>query len=122
MSLAIHGEIIAGSGCTLLARLLDNTGNPLQPTEVASINVTVFDMSTSAVITEIVPTVTAVLNSTVTTGPMWNADSTGYNFTLPMPGTAFLTGGTSYQVVVAVTPIMGSPTLILFNLECDSVY
>jgi hypothetical protein len=129
--LASRGEIIAGSGCTLLARVLDSSGQPLQVSEVAAITVNVFDMTTAIQTTAIqysatalsplAPQVSSVL-TTLTTGPMWTADAVGYNFNLTLPGTAFPNGATSYQVVVAITPIVGGTVMMLWELAADYVY
>jgi hypothetical protein len=85
-----------GSGAAI-----PSEGKWLQQADVASITCKVIDVTNND--TEITPAPTVsvasvILNTPVTDGTIWDADTTGYNFLHDLAGSYFPTGGNVYQV------------------------
>jgi hypothetical protein len=79
------------------------------------------DRQTPVAAHENVPlTVADVVFNTLQTGPLWSADSQGYNFRHTLDGgaaSAFPVAGLSYQVRCEVTPTDGPLIVVRFQLK-----
>lgn len=109
---------------TCLARLtarnatgaaITGEGYWIKQADVTSITCKVFDDSAAQVEITPAPTVTvssAIIDTPVTDGVIWTADSVGYNFLFDIAGTYFPTGGHIYRVeFFATLATSGNATL-----------
>lgn len=124
----IHGLVFKGGAAVLLARVVGLDGVPLLTPQVDSIRYTAAtldaadpDRQTPLAGHENVPlTVADVLFNTLAVGPLWSADSQGYNFRHTLDGgaaSAFPVAGLSYQVRYEVTPTGGPLIVVRFQLK-----
>ena len=109
-------------GCTLLARVtardatgaytgVRGEGNWIKQADLAAqgtgITCAVFDRSSAtpdtAVTTPTVTITSAIQDTPVTNGYVWDVDDVGYNFLLDLAGTLFPTGGKLYRVEITFT-------------------
>jgi hypothetical protein len=123
MGEVLSAIISAESAQTLLARITDLAGDILTPDAVSTVSVEVFDRNTRLQIgATINPSPSAVIAATLQTTAVWTQDSTGFNFSIVIPGTYFPAGGTTYRVEVTITPIGGNPFKALWDLPAIEVF
>lgn len=123
--LVTKGKIIENSAVILTSRLINaNTGSPIVPANVSSINLEVWD-TTSADGTEVGTAVDLdpadVILPSLNTGYL-SDDPTGYNLRIDLSGDNFPDGGKVYRVEVKVTPTTGDPWYRLWELTTLNVY
>lgn len=95
---------------TLLARLMADNGSGdavagegkwLEQADFSTIVCHVYDLSNANAEVGTAPTVTVssvIIDTPVTDGVIWTADSTGYNFKHTVAGTYFPNGGRAYEI------------------------
>lgn len=113
------GLIAAGTGVTLLARVVGNLGVPVTRASLSAVSWLLTNLATGATAAGTFPVAGTVYDALQVGDPRWNADATGYNFlgqipaaNFPVPsGPAPLAGPVPvrWQVAVTITPVAGEP-------------
>lgn len=133
MYVVVGGPIQAASGIVLMARVLGQTGTPINQAALASIGYVVTDLTAGTVGVSTPLTVsTVIFNALQQNDPRWVLDSQyspgpdgnfGYNFLAALPASTFpLTPGGAipegyppiqnhdYQIDVSFVPVVGQTT------------
>lgn len=124
----ILSDVFDGNTATLMARILDWSGNVLTVENTLSVTYTIWNTSTNAAVsghTAVSVTPSACLYDTLQTPEIWTADDTGFNFawtpdvsTNPAFGTGDGTAvGLIFLVVFTIQPTSGQALLIRFRLN-----
>lgn len=95
---------------TLIARLVDETGQIVQQSDVEAISLQVRDLGTNEIVGDHSLAKASVIFDAYQTGYIWDVDSTGYNFKYTVD-TPHLTvpGGKRYRFEVEVRRSSGGP-------------
>lgn len=119
------GIVVAGSGVSLLARLLGNDGNLLTQASLSSIAYSVYNVTDSASGGAGTLTVSSVIfDSLQQSDRRWRVDSIdrpgvdgryGYNFAATLAASLFTSGGDVHQVDVTFTPASGEPFVVVWR-------
>lgn len=124
----IHGAAFAGATATLLARLVDEYGDPISPAEIVSAVYSIDEapLDYSAPPTAVTGhqsrslTVADVLNDTLQLDAAWDVDGVGYNFKhTPDASTdaPFPDAGATYEVRYTFTNSAGLPVVFRFRID-----
>ncbi len=124
----IYGAAFKNGSATLLARVIDQSGNNVLPAGINSVKYTVYllndqnpDARTAvAGHTDASLSVAAVLFATLQTDPLWTVDATGYNFRHVLDVSAhpaFAVAGRRYLVEYQLTPGAGQVILVRFRIN-----
>jgi hypothetical protein len=120
----VTGTAPAGGAVTLLARILGQNAQPLTYESLASIAITVTDLTSGAVLASNAPLVpSAVVFDQLQYDPRWTKDTpqapappvplgdglSGYNFLTVIPAAWNPTIGDTIQARVTFTPLVGQP-------------
>jgi hypothetical protein len=114
-----YAQVVAGSGLTLLARVLGTDGMPIATSAVSTIGVVVTNVPDDVITLTGQPTVAATVSPTLQIDPRWNEDAVGFNITLPLPPWAFPTGDRTYRVDATITATAGAVAKVLWNVQCS---
>jgi hypothetical protein len=117
----IKAQIIANSTATLVARVQDTLGNNLLQSTTTSIVVNVFDLIAETQTYTGSQTIASVVFNTLQVDGRWSQDNTGYNVAIPLAGSCFPAGGTTYRAEVNITPTNGDAFIIIYDLQCIEV-
>lgn len=100
-------------------------GNWIKQADLTTITCAVFDRSGTTPDTPfLTPTVTiasAIQDTPVTDGKIWDIDAVGYNFLHDLPGTCFPSGGHKYRVEYAFTRSGGTTWAVIYEGIAESV-
>ena len=118
-----HGIIWEGTSPTLMARVLNSSGNPISQAGTTSVAYSIFDTSrASKVIGSGTRTVGAVIYDTYQDDDAWSVDSIGYNFRDTPAASNFPIGGRTYRVEYKITPSSGDPYYVVFEVTTRKIY
>jgi hypothetical protein len=134
MTLIYKGETIEDSATTLLGRLPRTNGTAAVPADVAALRLKVYENKAG---TLIVPegedaetydgtdltVATVILDPPVpsTADVRWTEDDP-YNVKIDLHGSHFPEGGKTYQVEVRVTPTVGDPSYLLWQVKTTNIW
>lgn len=128
----ITGIVVSGSGVTLMARILGNTGRPITRASLSSITYNVQNVTDATVEgTGTLTIASVVFDSLQQTDPRWTRDSAdepgedgawGYNFLATMAASLFADGGDRIQVDVKFTPASGEAFIVPFSFVPVTTY
>lgn len=116
---------------TLMGRILNDSYEVLTPTNVTSIEYTIFEIdeknadnltAVSGHIEESLVVADVFYSSLQTSDERWTADTTGYNFlhTIDISSyAAFTEIGKRYRVNYTITPATGQVVVVPFVVECE---
>lgn len=94
-------------------------GNWIKRADLSSITCKVFDRSSTPpdtpIATPTVTTSTAILDTPITDGLIWDVDDVGYNFLFDLAGTCFPIGGHKYLVEFYFTTTGGKTWCLAFE-------
>ncbi|MGQ9504224.1 MAG: hypothetical protein ACUVQG_03865 [Thermogutta sp.] len=122
-----YGLVFQNATATFLARVLGYDGQPVQPSQIASVRYTVAEyaddlMTTTPVQghTDVVLSPTDVLFATLQKDALWDLDDVGYNFRHVIDvsqAPAFPVAGGHYRVEYRLTPQAGQVIVVRFRVK-----
>lgn len=123
----IYGVVFQNATATFLARVLGYDGQPVQPSQIATIHYTVAesadDPSTMTPVpghSNVVLAPTDVLFATLQKDVLWDLDDVGYNFRHVIDvsqAPAFPTPGQHYRIEYRLTPHAGQVIVVRFRVK-----
>ena len=120
----ISATVFERSGCTLLARVTGHDGAPIVRSALSAGQYEVWDVSARPASRVAGPTtldLAATVFDRLQLDRRWSADAVGYNLRLPLSPAA-LPADRVYRVEVKLTPVVGEPFRVLFELRAVKVY
>lgn len=122
------GSVFKQGTATLMARVIDAAGDPINPTDVATCHYSVLEVNEaepdeSAVIAghdNVALGVGDVLFASLQTDDRWTLDAQGYNFRHEIDissSNAFPKAGVRYYVRYRLAPSVGQPVIFRFALR-----
>jgi hypothetical protein len=121
--LVTRGKVIENSPTTILARLVDAQGSLLTQANTSSISVKVFDRTSAEQVgATITPVISDTIYNTLQTDSRWTRDATGYNFAMVIGPAYFPAAPTTYRVEAKITPTIGSPFYVLWDLAAENIF
>lgn len=111
------------SPAQFMRRVTGNAGTNITQTTLSTLTVKVYDLGDpdATFVYSATLTIASVIFDTLQTDSRWTEDATGYNFLADLPGTAFPTGGTTYQVEFLFTPASGNAWIVIYQHTTLSV-
>ena len=103
-------EVFTNSPFTILLRIHVD-GEPAKQADLSSISFRAVHETAAQSVVSGSLTVSSVISDTLQTGAMWSTDSTGYNLTHNVAGTALGVAGV-YTFEYSITPTGGSATVL----------
>jgi hypothetical protein len=124
----IYGTTFKNGSVTLLARIVDASGQNIQRADLSTIKYTVYllddqdpdNRTAVADHADVALTVSAVIFDTLQTDSIWTVDATGYNFRHLLDISvhpAFTVAGRRYLVEYQLAPVAGQVILVRFRLN-----
>jgi len=123
----IYGVVFQNATAAFLARVLDYDGQPVTPSQIASVEYTVAehldDMTETTPIdghTAVALNPSDVLFATLQKGGLWDVDDVGYNFRHVIDvsqAPAFPTAGSHYRITYRLTPQTGQVIVVRFRVK-----
>lgn len=116
-----------------MARIVGNLAQPINQSSIASIALTLTDLTLGVILLSAFPisVLSAISNGLVQSDPRWQKDSPsflgpdglwGYNFLFTLPAANFVNSGDTYQIDVAFTPNIGEQWRIVYQIKTVPVY
>ncbi len=99
---------------------LPDLGNLLTVAGTTSITAVVTNMMADTVGSTITVPVSGSVFDTLQLNA-WTTDAIGYNLSISLVGSNFPASLTTYQVVVTINPVAGSPSKLVWQLQTDDV-
>lgn len=123
----IHkGKGIQGSGMPLMARILktDGSSDPILQADIDTIEYHYFDEADPSTDLAATPAIVVadVIFDILQLDEFWDADDIGYNFRYDIPAAELINGNRTYRYEFKITPLVGEPFIILYEIETVSVY
>jgi len=109
----ITGVSTAGGAVTCFGRVYGNAGTAITQASLSSITYKVnriaadHDRTETETADGTVTISSSVFDSLQTSDPRWTKDSTGYNFRVVIPASAFLVGDLRHRIDFLFTPVSG---------------
>ena len=122
----IHTAVVWEDGTAILmARILGADGTAVDQSDVATIDLEVFDLNSTtpktAVRSESLTVAAVIFNSLVTTDARWTKDTTGYNFLFAAPASDFVDGNRDYRLKFKVVATTGEVGFVIYDLTTKDV-
>lgn len=111
------------SGCSVLARIKNNTGDYITQASLTSISAKVYD-SDGALVATLTPSISSSVFDTLQTSSddsRWTKDSTGFNFRYTLAASNFASGDTTYRVEFIFTPTSGDVFYLICSVRTLSI-
>ena len=119
------GRLVAEDGTGAWTGIIGE-GNWLKQADLSTITCAVFDLdSATPTVATVTPTVTissAIQDTPVTDGKIWDLDDVGYNFKHGLASTVFPTGGNRYRVEYKITTTGSAVGWAKFEGVADKVF
>jgi hypothetical protein len=118
------GTVWEGSDALILARIRNINGNYLQQSDVALIQLTVYDRNNNLAVVygPVSLTVSQVVFNSLQLNPVtWTVDATGYNFLYRIAGAAGFPNATDLRVDVIFTLTDATSFPVQYNLTVQPV-
>lgn len=125
----IQAAVFRNATATLMARVENIFGQPINQASVATVSYTVYELDSSdpsvlVPITghnQVALTKTNVLFDTLQLDAAWTVDTVGYNFRHEIDvsaNEAFPKAGRAYQVRFEIVPVTGQKIVFRFHIRC----
>jgi hypothetical protein len=125
----VHGTVFRGGTATLMARIANGAGEPINQASLLEIRYTVYQRAVDDP-DDLTPVaghdaVELAIAEAVFDAPVddaaWTIDETGYNFRHEIDASGpppFARAGAIYQVRYELTPVAGQKIVVRFQLRC----
>jgi len=124
----IFGTVFKNGTAVLMARIVDEDGQPLAREDILALSYTVHELDAQHPDTQTPIAghqnqpldVDSVVFDTLQLDPLWDVDAVGYNFKHVLDASinaAFPTAGLFYRVEHSITPVGAQELLVRFQLQ-----
>ena len=112
MSILIRGAARQGSPASVLAYVTGNDGAAIAQAGIASIQRTVYDLSSATPAAAVAVDALTVADVVLDTPGAWDIDEAGYNFADAVEAAIFAAADRVYRIVYLFTPVAGEPWVV----------